>query len=103
MGTLLESYGFAKQRCHVFVARELRAGPVVLLPRGAGADLAALSGGDGVGDGGGWNHPGHDDGRGAGVGATARRDLALLRCNREVAGDELGLYWVGVSSSGLER
>ena len=31
VGTLLESYGFAKQRCHVFVGRELRAGPVVLL------------------------------------------------------------------------
>ncbi len=30
VGTLLESYGFAKQRCHVFVARDLEAGPVTL-------------------------------------------------------------------------
>ena len=35
VGTLLESYGFAKQRCHVFVG-ELRAGPVVLLPEEQG-------------------------------------------------------------------
>lgn len=36
LGTMLTSYGFAKQRCHVFVARELAAGPVVLLPEEQG-------------------------------------------------------------------
>lgn len=36
LGTMLESYGFAKQQCHVFVARELTAGPVVLAPEEQG-------------------------------------------------------------------
>ena len=31
LGTMLESYGFAKQRCHVFVARDLAAGPLVVM------------------------------------------------------------------------
>ena len=36
LGSMLESYGFAHQRCHVFVARELVVGPVVLLPEEQG-------------------------------------------------------------------
>ena len=36
LGTMLESYGFANQRCHVFVARDLVAGPLVVLPEEQG-------------------------------------------------------------------
>ena len=46
IGTLLESYGFAKQRCHVFVARELTAGPLVLLPEEQGLITRRFSAAD---------------------------------------------------------